>query len=356
MPLTPDAAAELLRESRRLNDERAYPALAQLLDSWSVEDLGVEPYLLFLRADVGRRIGRAEKAHADLDALDEATRRYGNVRLRRRRLNLLGSLQFEAGEVDQARDTWLTQLNDSASAGDEEFAARACNNLGVVATIRDDLPGALTYYARAASAYLQVGYTRGLGQAHHNLGITYREMGFLYQSDAHFRDADRLGRIASSEDEVARVAQERALLLYLLGDPMLARVTARSALDAYRALEDPVGVAEVRRVLGLVALGEGDLHEADAHFSGALEVARRLGARLLEGEVLAAQSALRSIREGGDAGAELSGEAEAVFDSLGAQAWGRKALDRAHAIAARGAVRPASIGGPHGDESGRPAE
>jgi len=102
MPLTPDAATDLLREARRLNEERAYPELARLLEPWAVDDLGVEPDLIFLRADVGRRLGRAEAAIADLDALDTTTRRYGNVRLRRRRLNLLGSLRFEAGEVGRA--------------------------------------------------------------------------------------------------------------------------------------------------------------------------------------------------------------------------------------------------------------
>src|SRR6056297_1440578 len=209
MPLSPDSAARLLGDARRLNEERAYPALATLLESHAVADLEVEPELLFLRADVARRLGDGDGAQRDLRALEDAIRRYGNVLLHRRRLNLLGSLQFEGGRIDDARDTWLRQLDDASAAGDAEFAARACNNLGVVATLRDELPEALASYARAVSSYRQVGYVRGLGQAHHNMGITYREMGFLSESDVEFRTADRLARSADSDDEVARVAQER---------------------------------------------------------------------------------------------------------------------------------------------------
>lgn len=340
MNLSPDAATQLLEDARRLNEGRAYPALAELLEPWGVGDLEVEPELLFLRADVARRLGDAERAEADLDALDAVTRRYGNVPLRRRRLNLLGSLRFERGDVDGARDMWLRQLDDASEADDPELAARACNNLGVVATLRDELPEALAYYGRAVSAYRRIGYARGLGQAHHNMGITYREMGFLNESDAEFRAADRFARRASSGDEEARVAQERALLLFLLGDATLARLVAGSALVAYETLGDPVGIAEVHRVEGLVALGEGDHEAADQKLEYALAGAREHGARLLEGEVLAARCALRAVQGSDDDARADSSLALEIFEGLGAPAWGRRALDRAQAFAARGLGPP----------------
>jgi tetratricopeptide (TPR) repeat protein len=340
MSLTPGSAAGLLREARDLNETRAYPDLAELLSPWDQVELGIEPELLFLRADVARRLGNPTEAMSDLEALERCIRRYGNVPLHRRRLNLLGSLQFEAGRIDDARDSWLIQLGEATAAHDEELAARACNNLGVVATLVDDLPAALAYYARAVSAYLQVGYARGLGQAHHNMGITYREMGFLPEADTHFRTADRFARRASSPDEAARVAQERALLVFLMGDAPLARHMAVGALEAYRELGDPVGSAEVHRVSGLIGLGEGDWAAAEADLATALSTAREVSAPLLEAEVLAARSALRELQERRDeARLDREGAAEG-FERIGAAAWGRRALDRARSIAARGGARP----------------
>lgn len=330
MALTPDAAAALLREARALDEARAYPDLAALLDRWSRDALESEPELLFLRADVARRVGRPDDALADLEVLERRLAPFGNVALERKRLNLLGSLRFEGGRIDEARDLWLTQLDAATGAGDDEFAARACNNLGVVATLVDDLAVALAYYVRATAAYQQVGYERGLGQSHHNLGITYREMGFLNEADAHFRTADRLARGTGSDDEVARVAQERALLLYLLGDPVLARLTADDALRRYAGLEDPAGIAEVTRVLGLVALGEGELTRARDYFDRALSQALEISAPLLEAEVRAARGVLGADDEG-----DLA-RARELFAALGAPAWGRRAIDRARALAARG--------------------
>ncbi|MBT8405160.1 MAG: tetratricopeptide repeat protein [Gemmatimonadetes bacterium] len=339
MTLTPDAAATLLREARALDEARSYPELGALLSPWDEEALGIEPELLFLRADVGRRLGRGEDAVRDLDALESRIARFGNVALRRRRLNLLGSLRFESGDIDGARDLWLTQLDDSTAAGDEQFAARACNNLGVVATLLDELPSALAYYARAVASYFKVGYERGLGQSHHNLGITYREMGFLHEADSHFRTADRLARSASSDDEVARVAQERALLLYLLGDADLARHTARLALEIHERLEDPAGSAEVHRVLGLVDLGEGDIDAAEAALEQALATAHEISAILLKAEILAARAALRSLQDREIEAQDDDAQAAALFEAIGAPAWGRRARDRARSMAARGGAR-----------------
>ena len=339
MTLSPAAAASLLWEARDLNEARSYPELGALLAPWDEDALGIEPELLFLRADVGRRLGRGAEAVRDLDALEARIARFGNVPLRRKRLNLLGSLRFESGDVDGARDLWLTQLDDSTAAGDEQFAARACNNLGVVATLLDDLPAALGYYARALAAYFRVGYERGLGQSHHNLGITYREMGFLHEADAHFRSADRFARVASSEDEVARVAQERALLQYLLGDADLARHTAGSARDVYQRLEDPVGAAEVERVLGLIELGEGEAERAQAAFDRCLAAATEHSAVLLRAEVGAARAGLLRLRGMEAEAATAETDAMALFDALGAPAWGRRAVDRGRSMAARGAAR-----------------
>lgn len=337
MELPPHEAATLLREARALNEARAYPKLAELLEPWGRDALDADPELLFLRADVLRRVGRADDAVADLDALEGRIAPYGNVGLHRRRLNLLGSLRFEAGRIDDARDLWIAQLEAASAAGDEELAARACNNLGVVATLLDDLPSALVYYTRAVAAYQQVGYSRGLGQSHHNMGITYREMGFLHEADAHFRTADRLARAASSADEVARVAQERALLIYLLGDPALARHTAGDALERYERLKDPAGVAEVHRVLGLLALGDGRMGEALGEFDEAVSRAVDGSMPLLEAEARAARGVTREVVE--HPGAEEDARrAREIFGALGAPSWGRRALDRARSFAARGSA------------------
>ena len=92
----------------------------------------------------------------------------------------------------------------------------------------------------------------------------------------------------------------------------------------------------MRRVEGLIALGEGDRATASERLAASLSAAREFGARLLEGEVLAARGALRALQDRPEEAADDADAASAIFESLGAPAWGRRALDRARSIAARG--------------------
>jgi tetratricopeptide (TPR) repeat protein len=98
----------------------------------------------------------------------------GNSRLVRNLLNLLGVVQFEAGELASAESTWLELLCRASQAQDDNFAARANNNLGIVYTLRGQSYEAVASYERALTAYRQLGYRRGLAQSHHNLAIAYR--------------------------------------------------------------------------------------------------------------------------------------------------------------------------------------
>lgn len=325
-------AGGLLQEARDLNARGDYPSLRARLDSVPLSDLEAEPELAYLAAEVRRRTGETEEAAAWLERLVAVAGRRGNDRLNRRRLNLLGVLRFDRGQVAEAEEAWLELLDAATRAGDEEFVARACNNLGVVHTLNLQQEEALAAYARATAAYQRLGYRRGLAQSHHNLGISYREMGMLDKAQGHFHEAAAHARADGRGDEVARVEQERALLHLLHGDPALARATASWARDRYRGLEDRVGVAEAERVLGLALLAEGDLAGAQQVLEEAGLLAREAGAALLEAEVL---EALAGVAQGRGDRAEvrrLRQQATRRFKEMGAMPWGRRARLRVEAI------------------------
>jgi tetratricopeptide (TPR) repeat protein len=325
----------LLERARALNEARDYPSLVEFLRGLSEEDRLRDPELGFLLADVLRRVGEGAEALEVLVGLSDVLGRRGNHRLHRRRLNLLGTLHFEQGRIDEARDAWSRQVRDSSSSGDDEFLARANNNLGILATMATSWAVALAHYARAVAAYQRLGYRRGLGQSHQNLGITYREMGFGRESARHFQQAIHFAS-PDSEDEVARAEQERALLLLIEGDVRLAQATALRAMGRYRRLEDPVGQGEVERVLGLVALGSARLQDARRHFDTALGLAEQAHAVLLVAETLEGRAALGRYTGDHALETESATRAEEIFLSLGAPAWGSQTRKRAEQIAAAG--------------------
>lgn len=351
MSRTALSAPDLLREARELDARGEYPALRAVLDVVPDPWLEAEPELAYLGAEVRRRTGETEGAAAWLERLGPLAARRGNDRLNRRRLNLLGVLHFDRGEVAEAEEAWLELLDASTRAGDDEFVARSCNNLGVVHTLNLQEEEALAAYARATAAYQRLGYRRGLAQSHHNLGIIYREMGLLDRAQGHFHEAAAHARADGRSDEVARVEQERALLHLLQADPALARVTALRAQGLYRGLGDRVGMAEAERVVGLALLAQGKVEPARAALESAAAAARDTGAALLEAEVLEGLAGV-ALQEGdGGAVRRLRIRATLRFRSIGALAWGRRARRRVEAVVATIGSRSGPFTGPVGGTS-----
>lgn len=318
-------ASALLARARALNREREYPQLAALLEEIPHEQRLREPELGLLLADVSRRLGRAQQALALADEVEAPLRVGGHDRLLRSRHNLVGMLLFESGEIAAAERAWLALLDNAHAGNDAEWIARATQNLGVVYTLTDRGEEALTCHARAIAAYQRLGHRRGLAQAHQNLAITYRDAGFPGEAEQHFEEAARHARADGSEDELARVEQERALLILYAGDVALARSTAMSALRRFARLGDPAGQAEAHRVLGLTALYAGERETARVALQHALEAG---GNRLLQAEVHAALAALERS-QGNEAAADAhDAKADAGFEALGAQAWGARERGR----------------------------
>ncbi len=342
---------ELLREARALDAARDYRAVVERLAPIEAAVFETEPELGFLLAEAWRRVGEGARALELLRRLERPCRRRGNDRLSRDRLNLEGVLLFERGEVGGAVTVWSELLDAASRAEDEEFVARANNNLGVVETLRGRNQEALASYQRAIAAYQRLGHRRGLAQSHQNLALTYRELGFGREADAHFRRAAAYARADGSRDEMARTDQERALLiLELRRDPRLAEATARRALDGFRDIGDPAGEGETRRVLGVIALAERRLDAARDYLGRALELARSLHHRLLEAEALEALAAVEDADGGVEAAAGLRASAQAVFAAIGAAGWGVGFRDRITRIA----VAPAGTdAGAVGDEPGQ---
>ena len=334
-------AVSLLEQARALQAGRDYPGLAALLGPVPRAQLLLEPELGVLLAEAWRRGGERARALELAGELEPVCGRRGNDRLSRERSNLEGILLFESGELAGAEAEWRRLLDASSRAGDEEFVARANQNLGIIYTLTDRWEEALASHERAIVAYQRLGYLRGLAQAHNNLAISYREMGFPDEADQAFRQALAFARTDGSEDELGRIEQEWALLTGMRGDAALASVTAERSLRRFRSLGEPAGAGDALRVLGVVALWDGRLEPARTRLEEALRLARELHLRLLEAETVEALAA-RAAAAGDEAAADrLRLEGETIFVELGASQWGSQIRRQLAArMPARTAVDP----------------
>lgn len=300
----------IAERARQLFDAHQWKELAELLASVPAEELRATPQLGYWLADAWRRLGRHRDALDLLRDITPAIKRSGMPRLSLFGLNLLGMIRFETGAIADAEAAWRELLDEASRSADDEFVARANNNLGIIYTLHVRPEEAVACYERAIAAYRLLGLSRHIAQSHQNLAITYRGLDRYDDADEHFETAIRYASEDKSEDEVARAEQERALLFYLARrDGRMAKATVKRALGRFHSLSDPIGQADSLRVLAMIELGEGEQHESREHAEAALQAARAARHTLLEAEIL---EVLRR-----------PAEADEKFAALGAAEWGR---------------------------------
>jgi tetratricopeptide (TPR) repeat protein len=199
-------------EARALRAAGEWQSLVDRAATLPEEELMADAELAFLYAVGCRRTGRPLRALEVLERVEPAVRRRGDRPLLAETVNLVGICLWESGRVVEAEDRFAELLDSATAWQDEVSIARACNNLGVLANVRGRRDLALTYYQRALAAYQRLGDVRGLSETHHNLGISYRDLGFDRDADEHFARAVALAEGENLQDVIALAETERAMM------------------------------------------------------------------------------------------------------------------------------------------------
>jgi tetratricopeptide (TPR) repeat protein len=338
-----EETSDVLTEARELEVRGDHPGIVALLGELVTAELLAEPELGFLLATALRRVGEARRAFELTLALAEPCAHPGRSWLERRRLNLEAALHFDRGGVAAAAERWSELVEAASDAGDDTMLSNACNNLGVAYTLLAQPNEALASYARALAAAQRLGDRRGIAQAHHNLAIAYRELGRLREAAEHFERAAADAACIGNVEILGRAEEERALALLDAGEVQLAEATAARALARFRGRGDRLGEGEALRVLGIIALAHKQAAHARAQLWEALRLARAAKARLLEAEILEALATVGDVPGVWDRvdASSMRTDAEAIFRSMGAEAWGDRVRARLASLVS-GPAQPAS--------------
>ena len=191
---------------------------------------------------------------------------------------------------------------------------RCANNLGIIANMQGDYRRAVAAYTRAIAAYQHTHHDRGIAEARHNLGITYRELGQLNDAmeaaETALRDAERLGDQTLRAQALAGLAEIRVAR----GEPELATREAERALAAHRELQDAVRETEDLRILALARRAAGKTEDAEDMLRDVIDRATEHERPLLVAlrdlaQLLACEGELAAARQ-------LAHRARATFEQL----------------------------------------
>jgi tetratricopeptide (TPR) repeat protein len=267
----------LLTELRRLAEAGRHREVLARLDVLPAAELeGRTPFAL-LAAEAHGRLGTFDAAARWAAAALRTARTRGEPQAEMRARNYEGLIALRQGDADAAERHLTSALELARTLGDAMIEARCLNNLGVIANLRGAREEALTNYQLALAAYQQAGWMRGMAETHHNLAISWRELGDTRRALEAAEQAVRLATAVRDDTLVGLTLAGRAAIHLQLTDSSLAAAELDRAAAAYRRVEFEPGLAEVWRLQASVLRLRGDAAGAVALLERAAELAQRSG-------------------------------------------------------------------------------
>jgi MalT-like TPR region len=275
--MTEKRSGQSLAIAARLADVEARAARGEwaairdsLADDAAVAD---NAELFAFRGEALLRLGEPREALAWLQPRLSHFSRQANHRAWRRTVNLAGAAAFELGLIDDAEEFFVTALDHATRVGDHLTGARALNNLALVASTRGEWPVAMNYYTMAMPAYERTGSVRGVAECSHNIAATLLEAGALDEAEEWERRAMELAQETGNERLRGFALGGRAEMSLRRQDWSLAIVLGEQAAATFRPLGDLSSEAHALRLVGQAKLGSGNLDEAWATLTRAIELA-----------------------------------------------------------------------------------
>src|SRR5678815_2327142 len=91
-------------------------------------------------------------------------------------INAKAAVHWQQGNLDDAEHLFLQARSLALAAADTELAARTSQNLGVMASIRGEVPDAVRHYNAALEHWRVLGLAKEIAGTLNNLGMAHTEL------------------------------------------------------------------------------------------------------------------------------------------------------------------------------------
>ena len=192
---------------------------------------------------------------AAVEALDEAERMYEELGHEAGLADVFahkGKVYAEQGNYDRAEEHFTRSLEIGRKLGNLEIMGVATNSLGILASMRGDLEGAMVHYRDAVTVYQQMDNPTSLAKTYHNIGMLHMDCERWTEALDSFEQSLEITTEHGELGMMSITYLNKAEVYFALSDLSVAASYCGKALRIFEELADKLGEAEAQRVLGMV--------------------------------------------------------------------------------------------------------
>jgi putative nucleotidyltransferase with HDIG domain len=250
-------------------------------------------------ATILRRIGRTYLDDGDviagMDCLTAAlavAEACGNNREIAHTVNVMAISYWQRGLLEEAEKLYHQARRMARLAGDERLSAMVEQNLGVIASQRGDIEGALKHYVDSLGRYRRLGLTEELARLLPNIGMAHASLERLDEAERTYTEAYALAKECGDTWTRLMVESNRVALLLKRGDYASARTVCDRILVEAVELRETRVMAETYKHCGVIARETGRFEDAENYLRLAYDQATGREDVLLAAETAREQAEL----------------------------------------------------------------
>jgi tetratricopeptide (TPR) repeat protein len=231
-----------------------------------------------LLGHIARLRGHTAQAIRHFQRAFELQQRAGDIHGQATMHNQIANAYFDLGQWQAAEHHYVLAREIFDQIGDLYLCAVIANNLGGIARNQGRLDEALALYQDGLQTLEQIGGSLWvLGVFHMNLGATYIRRGDPEAAREHLHSSQNYYQQAQARDFLPEMQRHFAEAALLINDLDVAQSHGDQALHLARELEMRGEEGIAMRVLGEIALEQGDLAQAERHLRASLAILEDVG-------------------------------------------------------------------------------
>ena len=196
--------------------------------------------------------GRAVEIFAELG--DECSIATVHVRL--------GNIAFERSDLEGAETHFIEAKDTALKCGDPSLLGSIYGNLGVIGSVCGHYMEAVLNYTEALRIYRKINHRYGICQVYHNLGMTHAGQQDWSTALKCYSEGEKRARVLGILDVIANILVSKAVAQIHLDDLEGSENSCAQARAYMEHMKDPLGLAECRKVEGMICRVRSQFREA----------------------------------------------------------------------------------------------